>query len=96
MAIRSSAIAMAARVVEVPARGYGAALLGGIAAAHCQHRVGIGEREELVGFEEDVFRRQQGALGVVLQEAVALLGVGPEALDGFVHLAVQGQAGLGA
>jgi hypothetical protein len=45
--------------------------------------------EELLGREEDVLRRQDRALRVVLQEAVALARVRPEALQGLVDGAMQ-------
>jgi hypothetical protein len=84
--------------------------LGGAAAhAHIGQRAGPvhrlaaaqGQRhgrrcgEELLDLQEAP-GRQDGPLRVVLQEAVALARVGPEALQGLVHLAVQHQAGLRA
>ncbi len=49
--------------------------------------------EELLDLEEDLVRRQDGTLGVVLQEAMPLAGVGPEAVQCLVDLAVQHQRG---
>jgi hypothetical protein len=63
-------------------------------AAHRELRVHVAQREEVLGLQEQVFRRQDGALRVVLQEAVALARVGPEALERFVDLAVQHQLRL--
>ena len=45
--------------------------------------------KKLLGLEEQQLRRQQRPLRVVLQEAVAFAGVGPEALQRGVDLAVQ-------
>jgi hypothetical protein len=52
------------------------------------------QREELLGRQEHLLRRQDRPLGVVLQEAVALARVGPEALQRLVDLAVQHQRGV--
>ena len=49
------------------------------------------QREELLGSQEQLLGRQERPLGVVLQEAVALARVGPEALQRRVDLAVQHQ-----
>jgi hypothetical protein len=64
--------------------------------SHHQRRVRLRQREELLGAQEDVLRREDRALGVVLQETVALARVGPEARQRRVDLAVQHQRGAGA
>ncbi len=51
-----------------------------VAAAQRQLRMRVAAREELLGLEEQRLGRQERPLGVVLQEAVALARVGPEAL----------------
>ena len=67
----------------------------GVVAAQRQRGMSLRAGEELVGLQEDRFGRQQRPLRVVLQEPVALAGVGPEVLEGGVHLAVQNQRGVG-
>lgn len=47
---RQIAMAMGARLVDVPARGYGAALIGGIAAAHGRF-VAMGDADDSYDFE---------------------------------------------
>ncbi len=69
--------------------GQRAAPVHRLVAAQRQRGMGLCSREELVDLQEHVFGRQQRALLVVLQEAVALARVGPEALQGLVDLTVQ-------
>jgi hypothetical protein len=63
--------------------------LDGLLAAHREHGMCIGEREEIFLPQEQILRRKDGPLAVVLQETVALAGVDPEALEGVVDVAVQ-------
>ena len=62
--------------------------IDGILAPHCQRGMRLCEREELFRLEEDVFRRQDGPLLVVLQEAMALTVPGLRAQR---HLLLIGQ-----
>jgi hypothetical protein len=66
----------------------------GFAAAHGQRGMRLREREELLRLQEELFRRQDRALPVVLQETMPLARVGPEALQRLVDLAVQRQHGV--
>src|SRR5690606_30541015 len=52
-------------------------------------RIGLGE--ELLDAEEDLRRLEDGALGIVPQEGMALPGVLREAAQGALHVAVQEQ-----
>jgi hypothetical protein len=61
------------------------------AAAQAQLRVPAAGGEELLRAQEQRLGRQDRPLAVVLEEAVALAGVGPEALQRLVDLAVQHQ-----
>jgi len=56
-------------------------------------RVGVGAGVELLGREEQALGRQGRALGVALDEAVAVLRVLPEALEGGFEVAVQHHGG---
>ncbi len=62
-----------------------------VAASHQQLRAVAATGEEFLGLQEDRLGRQDRPLPVVLQEAVALARVGPEALQRRVDLAVQHQ-----
>ena len=66
------------------------------ASAHNELRGLAGPREELLRTQEQFLGRQDRPLAVVLQEAVAFAGVGPEALQRGVDLAVQRQRGAAA
>ncbi|MCY1525359.1 hypothetical protein D9M68_603350 [compost metagenome] len=58
-------------------------------AAQRELRVFVGAGVELLGAEEQRLGRQHGPLGVALDEAVAVLRVLPEALEGGFEVAVQ-------
>jgi len=60
-----------------------------------QARVGLGQAEELLVGQEQRLGRQDRPLAVGLQKAVARLGIGPEAANGRIDLAHQGQRGVG-
>ncbi len=62
-------------------------------AAQYQGRMRVREREEVFAAQEDLFRRKDRPLRVVLQEAMALACVGPEANQRRVDLAVQHHGG---
>jgi hypothetical protein len=66
-----------------------------LAAAQGQRRMRLREGEELLAAQEQLLGRQDRAFGVVLQKAVALARVGPEAAQRGVHLAVQHECGIG-
>ncbi len=61
-------------------------------AAQRQQRVRAAGGEELLGLQEQRLGRQDRPLAVVLEEAMALARVGPEALQRLVDLAVQRRA----
>ena len=65
-------------------------------AAQREQRVRAAGGEELLGLEEQRFGRQDRPLAVVLEEAMALARVGPEALQRLVDLAVQRERRLAA
>ena len=58
--------------------------------------VGIGPRIELLGAQKQRFRGQGGALGVALDQTVAVLGVLPEALERRLQIAMQHDRGVWA
>ena len=62
-------------------------------ASHGQLRVGIGLAVELFGAQEQRFGRQGRALRIGAHDAVALLRVLPEALEGGFQIAVQNHRG---
>jgi hypothetical protein len=65
-------------------------------AAQRQQRVRGAGGEELLGLQEQRFGRQDRALAVMLEETMALAGVGPEALQRLVDLAVERERRVGA
>jgi len=56
----------------------------------------VGSAVELLDAQEQGLGRQGGAIGVTLDQAEAVLGVLPEALEGWLQLAMQHHRGIGA
>jgi len=67
---------------------------GGVGAAHRKLRVVVAQRKEILGLQEQLFRRQDRPLAIGLQEAMTLARVDPEALERLVDPAVQYQSRL--
>ncbi len=81
-----------------PSHGFGGLVLAvcrGARWAQGERRESTRRIEELLALHEDVFGRQDRAIRVGLEEAVAFARVGPEALQRVVDGAVQHQRGRG-
>ena len=75
--------------------GQGPGVVHGLSLVNRQRGQRMGAGEQLLGAQEDGFRRQDGALGVGRQHLVAFARVLPKALQGLIHRPQQGHARLG-